>query len=126
MPDLTIKSCLDQNKKGLTYGNRLILPFHCRFISITIGFSMSTISTPTVYYDFSDSDRDVRIAKEDQYTSVYFLTEDHLNTAFGKYQGGVILTCCELSSDIFDVKTHRRLRLRFRDDQPVVTIEPME
>ncbi|MBX7152163.1 hypothetical protein K1X84_11010 [bacterium] len=126
MQDLSIKSCVAQNKKALTYGNRLILPFHCRFISITIGFNMSTISTPTVYYDFSDSDRDVRIVKEDQYTSVYFAAEDHLNAAFGKHQGGVILACCELSDDIFDVKVHRRLRLRFRDDQPVVTIESME
>jgi hypothetical protein len=120
---LTITACLEGKKKGLAYGNRLILPFHCRMVSITVGLGMSTIAPPDVYYDFSPSDRDVWIIEEDQYTSIYFQTRKNLPAEFGKYQGGVIIECCEKTADIFDLSTHRRLRLRFRDDQPTVTVE---
>lgn len=121
----TIKDCLAQKKQGLTYGNRLILPFHCKFVSITIGLGMSMISTPTTYFDFSTSEKDVQIIEDDESTSVYFSDQDNLAEAFGKYKGGVTLTCCEKSDSFFDLSKHIKIQLRFRDDSPWVTIDQL-
>lgn len=120
---LTIKACLSGNKKALAYGNRLILPFHCRFISITVGLGMSTISPTDILYDFSSSEKDVQIDVDDRYTNVYFMGRKNLSAEFGKHQGTVIIECCEMSDDLFDTDSHQRLRLRFRDDLPTVSIE---
>jgi len=118
---ITIKSCLENNRRGLTYGNRLILPFHCQFISIQIGLGMSVISSPKTYYDFSPSERDVMIVEEENSTSLYFSDHENLGSQFGQYKGGVILVCCDKADDIFDLSKHTRIQLRFRDDEPWVT-----
>jgi len=120
---ITIKDCLAKKGQGLTFGNRLILPFHCKFVSITIGLGMSMVSTPTTYYDFSASEKDVQIKEEADGTSVYFSDQNNLSASFGQYKGGVTLTCCEMSDSLFDLSKHTRLQLRFRDDSPWVMID---
>lgn len=121
--NLTIQSCLTQHKTALAYGNRLILPFHCRMISITVGLGMSTLSPTDILYDFSSSEKELQVVVDDRYTSIYFIGRKNLSEEFGKHTGLVVLECCEMSDDIFDTATHKRLRMRFRDDLPVVTIE---
>ncbi|MCB0832395.1 MAG: hypothetical protein KDC45_02925 [Bacteroidetes bacterium] len=126
MQYLSVKSCLESGKKALTFGNRLILPFHCRFISITVGLGMSTLSEPDIYHDFSSDDRDLIVEVDDLYTSVYFLTKNNLRKEFGQHKGGVMITYCEQADDIFEVSNHKRIRLKFRDDVPQVSFEQVD
>ena len=126
MPILTIADCLKKNKTGLTIGNRLILPFHCEFLTIRLGLSLSMYVAPEVYTDFSPREKDVIVQEKENFTDVYFLDHRELRKELGKHQGNILIHCVEKGADIFDPKNTLRLKLTFRDDIQVVKIEKYE
>lgn len=124
--EFTVAEALKAGKKAYTVGHRLILPFHCEFISMTIGLSLSTLSSPDVITDFSMTDKQVTLEEGDYFTDVYFSDYRNLSKEFGRHKGHIILVCCELHDDLFNEANHIRLKLAFRDDSRFVSIKKAE
>jgi len=121
--EATIARCLKEQLHGFTVGNRLSLPFRAELISILVGKRQSMLGAPDLITDFSPSEKSVTVVEREDRIDIYFKDHASLQDELGHWQGTLIITCCELADDLFDLSKHVRLSCRFRDDDARVKIE---
>ncbi|KAB2909230.1 MAG: hypothetical protein LC102_00760 [Ignavibacteriales bacterium] len=110
---MTIRETLQNGKNGLLYGNRLVLPFKARFLTVVIENEIIT--------DFSHASKHVALVEEDNYTSIYFFKYQSLRNTLAKYEG-IKLLVVEKEDDIFDLSKHKKLMV-YRTETHTATIE---
>jgi hypothetical protein len=96
----TIKETLEQKVNGLFYGNRLILPFKANFLKIILDDDIIT--------DFSPAGEKLYISENDNFTDLYFIGINNLQSKISKYEA-VKMIVTEKNTDIFDPKSHIKL-----------------
>ena len=121
--EATIARCLEAGSQGFSIGNRLSVPFRADLISILVGKRQSMLSEPDLITDFSPNDKSITVVEYEDRMDLYFHDYPSLQKELGRWQGMLIITCCELCDDLFDLSKHVRLSCTLRDDDNRVKIE---
>jgi len=98
----SISQVLKENKPGLYYGNRVLLPFHCTILKIVIEDDVIT--------DFSIGDKGAYVNETPDFTEIYFIDYPDLESNISKYEN-IKMIVVDKAKDIFDLKTHRKIAL---------------
>ncbi|MCF8241501.1 MAG: hypothetical protein K9J16_08935 [Melioribacteraceae bacterium] len=101
-----IEDVLKTDKKGLHYGNRLILPFPIDILKVNIKNDIIT--------DFSTSDVGAEYIVRDDYTEIYFHDYKSLMETVAKY-AVIKMVVVEKGTDIFDQGNHKILSIDILD-----------
>lgn len=112
----TIKQALEQKKKGLYYGNRIILPFEANFLKIVVDKEIIT--------DFSPAAGTVYINESGAFTDIYFNKIDLLSDKVTKYEA-IKIIAAEKDADIFNFHNHLKFAL-YLEDNHQLKIEPID
>lgn len=102
-----IEDVLKTDKKGLHYGNRLILPFPIDILKVSIKNDIIT--------DFSTSDVGAEYIVSDDYTEIYFHDYKSLLDTVSKY-AVIKMIVVEKGVDLFDKGNHKILSIDILDN----------
>jgi len=111
---LTVADALKSNKNGFHIGQRLILPFKCQIIKIIVD--------DEIYTELVGSDN-VKINQDPNNTSVFFRIHGKLTKMVGTYQV-VKMIVAEMTDDLTDVNTHRKIVCEMEEHHNVNIHEP--
>lgn len=114
---LTISEVLRENKKGLYYGNRVLLPFHCTILKIVI--------EKDNIYDFSIREKGAFVNEGQDYTEIYFVDYPDLDANISKYEN-IKMIVVDKGKDIFDFANHRKIALHLESNHLLSIQEPDE
>ena len=98
----SIQKAISENKKGLCYGPRILLPFVCDILKAVIDNDIIT--------DFSRYSKCAYYQKHDDSTEVYFFCHEEIIEDVSKYEIIKMIAVAE-EEDIFDLKNHMKLSL---------------
>lgn len=93
---------LRENKRGLFYGTRVLLPFVADILKAVIKDEIIT--------DFSPFSEGAYYEKFDDHTEIYFFDHEDILSDVSKYEL-IKLIVVEEGDDIFDLKAHRKISL---------------
>ncbi len=96
----------EKNLKGLHYGNRLILPFHCIFLKVVINREIIT--------DFSSTSKFLNLVEGTDYTDLYFRKYENIKDTLSEYES-IKMVIVEKNKDVFDFKNHIKLAVYLED-----------
>ena len=99
----TIGEVLSNKLSGLYYNNRVLLPFSCHLLKLSIGNDLIT--------DFSPCCRGVHISENEDFMEIYFSDYKDLYEALGKYEH-IKMIIVEKGKDVFDDNNHITLGLK--------------
>lgn len=96
----------EKKLKGLYYGNRLILPFHCNLLKVVVNRDNIT--------DFSSTSKYMTIVEGNNYTDLYFREYENVKETISEFEA-IKMVVVEKNKDIFDFKNHIKLAIYFED-----------
>ena len=118
---LSVAKAVAKNRTGLTYGNRLLLPFHAHFISVRVVMQYSSAASGgEVISDFSPNSKKASAASAPFGTDLYLLKYNDLREQFGRHKGRLLIQVVEIGEDVLKLSKHKTLECSFRDDLPEV------
>jgi len=120
---MKIREAIAEEKHGLVYGNKILLPFRVYLLGIWIGRDLSFLHSPDKYVDFLQNAKHIGYSEHESFTEIVFREHHELSKEFGKHKGHITLFCCEKGDDPFVLANHMYIRLHFRDDTNTVTLE---
>jgi hypothetical protein len=106
----SLKEIVTNKVSGLTYGNRLILPFKAHFLKVIIEKDVIT--------DFSNSSCGISIIENENYTDLYFLEYKNLDDVISEFES-IKMVVVEKGKDIFDFKNHVKLNIYLQDHHKI-------
>lgn len=98
----SIERALQEQKYGLYYGTRVILPFVCDILKAVIDDDIIT--------DFSPVSEGAYYEKDEDYTEIYFFEHEDLLKDVSKYET-IKLVVVHEDDDMFDFKAHKKISL---------------
>ncbi len=98
----SLDKALQENKKGLYYGTRVLLPFVCDILKAVID--------DDIIYDFSLMSEGAYYEKNEDYTEIYFHQHEDIMSDVSKYETIKLVVVVE-GDDIFDLEHHRKISL---------------
>ena len=98
----TIKEALDNNKSGLYYGPRVILPFVCDILKAVID--------DDIVMDFSPVSDGAYYEKQEKFTEIYFFSHENILEDVSKYET-IKLVVVDEDDDMFDFNNHIKISL---------------
>ena len=99
---LTINEVLKGKKRGLYFGNRVLLPFHCTILKIVIEDDVIT--------DFSIGEKGAYLNEAQDFTEIYFVDYPDLEASISKYEN-IKMIVVDKGKNIFDFSNHRKIAL---------------
>jgi hypothetical protein len=107
----SVEQILKNNKSGLYYNNRLILPFKAHFLKIVVANDIIT--------DFSPASKGILIKEEKDFTDLYFHDYHNLKNVLSKYEA-IKMVVVEKDEDIFDFNNHLKLAVYLKEKHKAV------
>ncbi|MFO7524551.1 MAG: hypothetical protein R6W68_03790 [Ignavibacteriaceae bacterium] len=98
----TIDEVLKNNKNGMYYGNRVLLPFQCHILKIVIENDIIT--------DFSIRNKGAYINEYPEFTEIYFLEYPEIEENISKFEN-IKMIIVEKGKDIFNPDEHKKIAL---------------
>ena len=121
---LSVAKAVAKNRTGLTFGNRLILPFHAHLIWVRVAMHYSSAASGgAVISDLSPQSKAASATQTSYGTELYLFKYNDLKEEFGRHKARVLLQVVEIDADIFKLSAHKTLECTFRDDLPEVRFQ---
>lgn len=98
----SIEKALQQNKFGLFYGTRVLLPF--------VADILKAIINDEIIYDFSAMSDGAYYEKQEKFTEIYFFEHEDILADVSKYET-IKLVVVDDEDDLFDFKNHKKISL---------------
>lgn len=98
----SLERALKENKNGLFYGTRVILPFVVDILKAVIDSDIIT--------DFSPMSEGAYYEKHEKYTEIYFFDHEDILKDVSKYETIKMIVVDE-DDDMFNFSSHRRIAL---------------
>jgi len=99
----SINEVLDNKLSGLYFNNRVLLPFSCHILKLSIENDLIT--------DFSSCCKGVYVAENPDFMEIYFHDYKDLAEVVTKYKS-IKMIVVEKGNDVFDKKNHIKIGLR--------------
>jgi hypothetical protein len=103
----SLNEVLKENKSGLYFGNRVLLPFSSHIIKLNIENDLIT--------DFSPSGKGVHISENPDFMEIYFHDYKDLKEVVSKYEA-IKMIVVEKGKDVFNTKNHTAIALHPEDN----------
>ncbi len=103
----TIEDMLKNNKGGLYYGNRALLPFTCNLLKVIID--------DEIIMDFSSTSKAISYTSFEDFCEIYFKQYKNLKDVVSKYES-IKLIAVDKDKDIFNFDNHIKLVIRVEDE----------
>jgi hypothetical protein len=98
----TIKEVLNKKLKGLYFGNRVLLPFHCHILKLNIENDLIT--------DVSPCCKGVHMSENPDFMDIYFHDYKDLAEVLTEYES-IKMIVVEKGNDIFNKKNHLKIAM---------------
>ena len=103
----SIEKAISENKNGLCYGSRILLPFVCDILKAIIDHD--------IIMDFSSLSDGAYYEKHDDFTEIYFFGHEDIIEDVSKYES-IKMVVVDEDEDIFELKNHMKISLKPLDN----------